>query len=38
MQPAAMVTFDITAQVPGTYFLTVWALNRQETHTIIKIQ
>lgn len=38
MQPAVMVTFDITAQVPGTYFLTVWALNRQETHTIIKIQ
>lgn len=38
MQPAVTVTFDISAQVPGTYFLTVWALNQQETHTIIKIQ
>lgn len=38
MQPSAMVTFDITAQVPGTYFLTVWALNKEETYSIIKSQ
>ena len=38
MQPSQMVTFDITAQVPGTYFLTVWALNQEETHKIIKSQ
>lgn len=36
-QQSTMVTFDLSAQVPGTYFLTVWALNKEETYTIIKM-
>lgn len=37
-QPSVLVTFDLSAQVPGTYFITVSALNTVETHEIIKMQ
>jgi hypothetical protein len=36
-QQSTMVTFDISAQVPGTYFITVWAFSKVETYTVIKM-
>lgn len=36
-QQSSTVTFDISAQVPGTYFITVWAFSKVETYTVIKM-
>ena len=36
-QQMSSMTFDITAQVPGSYLLTVWAMDKVETYTIIKM-
>lgn len=37
-QAANSITFDISAQVPGNYLLHVWALGREESYTMTKIQ
>ena len=36
-QPATAISFDLSAQIPGTYLLSIYTAGLDETYTIIKM-